>query len=549
MIPDFINVSELPGEHAFNPRIVWVGDGWVISWEEDRLPCTEVKMRKLDPRGNPLTPVVSVSGGVDSPAWAMQAAIAWSGTRLLFTWNEEPYDENCAGGGTTDREVLVQIFDDRLNPASEKTRLDCGSAEDIRSEVAWSGRYFGVTWEYEGSDSSILFSAVDREGTAQRRCGVEVDTNDEPTSGSADIAWSGNDFGITWYAIPPAGPDADGSAEIYMRRMSEDGGLLGGVERITNAPQHSVRPDIEWADGEWGLSWADARSNTQTLYEVYLARLDGSGAKIDPPGDVRVTCCNVDGNGTDRYWNALSWTGEEYGLSYVDEVNTFRGRGEVFFQRIDALGQLIGDPLWVSRNALDLSDEVDMAWNGREYALVWDDELPTGSHREIFFARVGCNCVDDDGDSYTTCAGGDCADGNPLIHPGASEVCLDGSDNNCDGAIDCQDESMCAPSAGTTPGEVLEIRFSANGTTLSWTAEALANSYDVMTGSAVDLRNNGDFSSSSCAVWRHPTTVYEIETTPDPGVAHWYLVRGKADTCLLGTWGSALRDVARLTCP
>jgi hypothetical protein len=43
-------------------------------------------------------------------------------------------------------------------------------------------------------------------------------------------------------------------------------------------------------------------------------------------------------------------------------------------------------------------------------------------------------CTDNDLDSFTTCAG-DCDDTNPMIFPGATELC-DGIDNDCDASID-----------------------------------------------------------------------------------------------------------------
>ena len=51
---------------------------------------------------------------------------------------------------------------------------------------------------------------------------------------------------------------------------------------------------------------------------------------------------------------------------------------------------------------------------------------------------IHCECVDEDGDGYVTayppnCAGTDCDDTDPTIHPGAYDWCDDGIDQNCDG--------------------------------------------------------------------------------------------------------------------
>ncbi|MFK7817036.1 MAG: putative metal-binding motif-containing protein [Gammaproteobacteria bacterium] len=60
-------------------------------------------------------------------------------------------------------------------------------------------------------------------------------------------------------------------------------------------------------------------------------------------------------------------------------------------------------------------------------------------------------CTDNDGDGYyieTDCPmrlGGpiDCNDNNAAVFPGATEICTDGIDNNCDSLIDTQDTANC----------------------------------------------------------------------------------------------------------
>ncbi len=61
----------------------------------------------------------------------------------------------------------------------------------------------------------------------------------------------------------------------------------------------------------------------------------------------------------------------------------------------------------------------------------------------------GCNtCEDEDGDGYQafSCGGSDCNDNNPLINPGADEVCDNGFDDDCDGLTDSFDPD-CATCA------------------------------------------------------------------------------------------------------
>jgi len=63
-----------------------------------------------------------------------------------------------------------------------------------------------------------------------------------------------------------------------------------------------------------------------------------------------------------------------------------------------------------------------------------------------------CECEDFDGDGYDVCSPGeigddsklmDCDDSDGNVYPGATELCDDTLDNDCDGLTDC-DDTDCA---------------------------------------------------------------------------------------------------------
>jgi hypothetical protein len=60
--------------------------------------------------------------------------------------------------------------------------------------------------------------------------------------------------------------------------------------------------------------------------------------------------------------------------------------------------------------------------------------------------------VDLDGDGFSP-ADGDCDDADPLVHPGAREVCDDGIDNNCNGAVDVHEPDADSDGFGPCQGD------------------------------------------------------------------------------------------------
>ncbi len=115
---------------------------------------------------------------------------------------------------------------------------------------------------------------------------------------------------------------------------------------------------------------------------------------------------------------------------------------------------------------------------------------------------VASNELDQDGDGQPLCAG-DCDDSHASVKSGGAQICGDGLNNDCNAAgwpslagtnewdddgdgfsecaADCDDTNS---STWSSPGDVLDLRLTASGTELTWSAPALPGAttvlYDVL---------------------------------------------------------------------
>jgi len=209
----------------------------------------------------------------------------------------------------------------------------------------------------------------------------------------------------------------------------------------------------------------------------------------------------------------------------------------------------VADDSWTSTSTTGLTEPLGMAqpvWTGREVLGWGDDWWPVGS------AYCGCSGgtvehwhPDADGDGFGadsvsvqscevipghTTVGGDCADSDYAVHPGAPDAICNGVDDNCDGLVDNEAQPLQDLSNIVSPHDDIE---------LTWDPVTGASGYDVVRGRlSVLLGTEGDFTLATevCVADDHPaTSVADGEPVPEHD-GFWYLVR--AVNCAGGTYES-----------
>ncbi len=341
--------------------IHWNGERFGVVWQDKRNGTDgDIFFAGLTKSGARLLPndvrVTQTSGATGRPA------LAWTGSQYVLVYvdategNPELYSQ------------AVGVDGARIGPARRLT--NAANASDW-PDVAFNGTELGVVWQDSRSGAEdVYFLRLSPEGAP---LAPEVQVTNHPARQSSPILkWSGSEFGVVW-------PDTrHGTREIYFRRLSAKGELVGDELRVTNDAGESSWPDLAWGGGQWATAWQDDRDGNK---EIYLARISADGVKLG--GDVRITQDPASSSNP-----SIDWNGFQYGLSWQDERSG--GKPAIYFASVSSGGVKNGADLKVSRGS-GRSEFTTALWNGSQFAFCWrDDRDGPASNTEIYFAYVGC---------------------------------------------------------------------------------------------------------------------------------------------------------------
>jgi hypothetical protein len=165
---------------------------------------------------------------------------------------------------------------------------------------------------------------------------------------------------------------------LYLSRLNANGVPTGNEQRLTLVAADAYGGPLTWIGDRYGVAWSDRRNQRGGVanYEVYFNLVRPDGAKTGP--DVRLT----DREGFSEN-PALAWTGRDFVLVWQDDGMNDANKNELFARRITADGDPIGNAVKLTSGPSDGDESPAVAWGGHTLGVAWTRGNAT-THRIMF---------------------------------------------------------------------------------------------------------------------------------------------------------------------
>jgi hypothetical protein len=261
--PDGILIGISEAE-LYSPSVAFDGTNYLVVWEESGAGIVGARVTPsgavLDPGG-----VVIAAG----PGERRFPAVAFGGTNYMVVWDDDR-------GGSYD------VYGARVTPSG--TVLDPGGIvvsdaaySQQMPELAFDGTNYLVAWEdiRDGHDRNVYGARVTTSGTVLDPAGLLI-AGGMKSQGGPSVAFDGTNYMVVWVH------DNISLMDIHGARVDPSGAVLDATPIVvSSAGRFQQEPTLIFNGSDYVAAWTDRRNATP---DIYIARIDPSGAVLDPSG-------------------------------------------------------------------------------------------------------------------------------------------------------------------------------------------------------------------------------------------------------------------------
>ena len=359
--PELLVNTYTTGPQGF-PEIAVTGTGeYVVTWESAPQDGSDfgVYAQRFAADGTKIGPELQVNTYTTGTQWDPSVAVDGAGN-FVVAWHGD--------GGNPSFDVFARRFDASGSPLGDQFQVNTFTTDyqGNTSVASAADGGFLVVWESDTQDQSDGGVYGQVYNAAGMPLGGEIRINDTTAADQNDVrvAAVSDGFAVTWESFLQ-----DGSEESAILRFLDSTGAPASGEIVVNSHTPGDQEDVALAvsaEGHLAVVW---ESDAQDGFGegVYGQVLDANGSPIGPELQLNTYTTQdqddprVAPDGTGGF--VAVWSSEDQvdGVSY-----------DLFGQRFDAAGQLVGGEFQVNTQATDDQDFPVVAGGpGQRFMVVW----------------------------------------------------------------------------------------------------------------------------------------------------------------------------------
>jgi hypothetical protein len=352
-------------------------------------------------------------------------------------------------------------------------------------DIGFDGQNFLVVW-HDSRGSNGVPEVYDIFGARVSPTGTVLDPSGFVISGalgdqkSPAVGFDGQQYLVTWQ------DSRSGSPRIHASRVTRAGAVLdpGGI-RLNEGTGAQTWPTLAFDGQNFLVAWQDFRSTT-TDADIWGTRVSPSGTVLDPDGLV------ISSQPFSQAVPDMAFDGQNYFLVWQDQ--RAGGGGHVFGGRVSPSGAVLDGPGFAVSTPISVELAPAVAFDGRNYLVVWQDDRSGTLSYDIYGTRVSPSGAVLDGSGFAIVARSQRQQAPALVFDGQNYL-VTWEDGRSDSALDIygarvSPERVVSSSFAISTGTGAQLTptvVSGGGITIVAWSDARAGSASDIYGTRLDL--------------------------------------------------------------